>query len=107
MRAAGLDVALLDDSNSSVAAAPAATMRATVDPRVVKFRRMLKMHVPRRAVEAKMRAQGLDVALLDGDASASVVTASAAPPAANAALLNAIQARSSAQHIACHAHARR
>ena len=38
------------------------------DPRMAKYQRMLKMHLPRGAVEQKMRADGLDPALLDRDA---------------------------------------
>ncbi|KAH8059898.1 hypothetical protein JL720_13708 [Aureococcus anophagefferens] len=50
--------------------------RQGVDPRcwarrpsgLAKYRKMLKMHLPRGAVEQKMRAEGVDPALLDGDA---------------------------------------
>ena len=35
---------------------------------LAKYQKMLKMHLPRGAVEQKMRADGLDPALLDRDA---------------------------------------
>ena len=38
------------------------------DPRLAKYHKMLKMHIPRPAVEMKMRTDGLDPALLDTDA---------------------------------------
>ncbi|KAJ8608268.1 hypothetical protein CTAYLR_007265 [Chrysophaeum taylorii] len=42
------------------------------DPRFAKYFRMLKMHLPRMAVEAKMRAEGYDPAILDMDVSQPV-----------------------------------
>jgi len=42
-----------------------APLREQID--YTKFARMLKMHVPRAAVEAKMRAEGLDPSALDDD----------------------------------------
>ena len=38
------------------------------DPRLAQYRRMLLMRLPRGMVEAQMRADGLDPALLDRDA---------------------------------------
>lgn len=59
------------------------------DPRYAKFFKMLKMHVPRGAVEAKMRGEGLDPSVLDNPPGAA---AAAARPPANP-LLGAIQAK--------------
>ncbi|KAH8046529.1 hypothetical protein JL722_13588 [Aureococcus anophagefferens] len=61
-----------------VRAPPGAT--AAADPAYAKFHKMLRMHVPRGAVEAKMAAEGLDPARLDD----APPPAAAAPVAAAA-----------------------
>ncbi|KAH8061770.1 hypothetical protein JL722_3724 [Aureococcus anophagefferens] len=68
MAAEGLDVALLDAPEP--AAEPGAAPRAG-GAVLAKYLKMLQMHVPRGAVENKMRADGLDPALLDGGAGSS------------------------------------
>ena len=81
MRADGLDPSLLDSVAAAApppAAAPAAPA-ASVDPRLAKYQRMLKMHLPRGAVEQKMRVDGLDPSLLDSVASAAPPPATAPP----------------------------
>jgi hypothetical protein len=62
------------------------------DPRYGKFCRMLKMHIPRGAVEIKMRAEGLDPSMLDLDPELPV------PPDASAALKSAVIGHS-ADHL--------
>ena len=63
---------------------PAAAAGSDGDsPELALFRKMLQLRVPRAAVEAKMRAQGLDPALLFGaaeKASAALVAPPVAPP---------------------------
>ena len=60
------------------AAVPAAPGPADA---LAKYRKMLRMHLPRGAVEQKMRAEGVDPALLDGDApeAAAAVAVAGAP----------------------------
>ena len=70
-QADGLDIALLD------AAEPGAAPRAD-GAALAKYLKMLQMHVPRGAVENKMRADGLDPALLDGGAAGAGAAADAA-----------------------------
>ena len=88
MRAEGLDVAVLDGQQPAAAAADdAGDAQATADdgdepasgpppgsgppigedPTYEKFFKMLKMHVPKGAVAAKMQAEGLDPAVLELD----------------------------------------
>lgn len=47
------------------ASAPIEAKNAKDDPRFAKFFRMIKMHVPREAVDIKMQAEGKDPAILD------------------------------------------
>ena len=85
MKAEGVDPAILNldpesispNSNSSStaaggagaagAAAAAPPVAVKDDPRFVKYFKMLRMHLPRIAVENKMKAEGVDVAILDLD----------------------------------------
>ena len=82
MRAEGVDPALLfgaggGGGGGGAPAAPPAPAAAAVkpgaadDPKLKKFNMMLKMHLPQGAVEQKMRAEGLDPALLFGASVAS------------------------------------
>ncbi|KAK7232453.1 hypothetical protein SO694_00032229 [Aureococcus anophagefferens] len=87
MRAEGVDPALLFGAGSGgsgggggggggAPAAPPAPAAAAVKPgarttKLKKFNMMLKMHLPQGAVEQKMRAEGLDPALLFGASVAS------------------------------------
>ena len=50
-------------------------------PEYVKYQKMLKMHVPRIAVELKMKAEGLDPAVLDGVAPAATPESAPTAPA--------------------------
>ena len=50
------------------------------DPKYGKFFKMLQMHVPREAVENKMRAEGIDVAVLDLDPGKPLIDSSSGPP---------------------------
>lgn len=70
MRAEGLDPAILDNKVEDSKAGGAAAAPA-VDPKHEKYFKMLKMHIPRPAVEAKMRAEGIDPSILDGPPPAS------------------------------------
>jgi hypothetical protein len=72
MRSEGLDPAFLFQSKSAAAAesapvseTPSLEAAHVVDPIYAKFVKMLAMGVPRPAVEAKMRAEGLDVNMLN------------------------------------------
>ena len=64
MRAAGLDPAALDSTTAPKGGSAKEEEKAGEDP-AEQFRKMLKVGVPRPAVEAKMRAAGLDPAALD------------------------------------------
>jgi len=70
MTAEGLDPAVLD-MDPELPAPDKGTSEPTVaikdDPRFSKYFKMLKMHVPKGAVVAKMTAEGLDPAVLDMD----------------------------------------
>ncbi|KAH8077173.1 hypothetical protein JL720_10136 [Aureococcus anophagefferens] len=61
-----------------VRAPPGAT--AAADPAYAKFHKMLRMHVPRGAVEAKMAAEGLDPRLDDAPPPAAAAPVAAAAP---------------------------
>eukprot|EP00948_MAST-09A_sp_MAST-9A-sp1_P002195 g2195.t1 len=51
---------------SSLLPPPSSNKTTTTDPKcIAKFRRMIKMRIPRRAVEQKMRMEGIDPSLLD------------------------------------------
>ena len=68
MVAEGLDVAVLDmDPEKPLPSAEPAGPPLKDDPTYTKFFKMLSMHLPRGAVEQKMVAEGLDVAVLDMD----------------------------------------
>ena len=84
MRVDGMDPSLLDGASAAAPAAPEAPPAApSGDPRLAKYERMLKMHLPRGAVEQKMRVDGLDPSLLGGGAAAAPAVP-APPPAAPA-----------------------
>ena len=79
MKAEGVDPSILDldpesvspNSNSSASGTAAAAADAAPpvavkdDPRFLKYFKMLSMHLPRIAVENKMKAEGVDPAILD------------------------------------------
>ena len=75
------DAAAEDDVAQRVEPPPFSAMAD--DPRLAKYLRMLKMHLPRGAVEQKMRVDGLDPSLLGGGAAAAPAVP-APPPAAPA-----------------------
>ena len=63
MRAEGVDPAILNLDPSKPLIVGGKTLQD--DPKYAKYFQMLKMHIPRPAVEAKMRAEGVDPAILD------------------------------------------
>ena len=73
MRADGLDVAVLDmDPDKPMPGSGGGGDKGSGgplkdDPKYQKYFKMIAMHMPRGAVEQKMRADGLDVAVLDMD----------------------------------------
>jgi hypothetical protein len=67
MQVDGLDPSLLDAPQPQ-GASTAPSSEAPSDPRLEKYRKMLRMHIPRPAVEMKMQADGLNPSLLDGSA---------------------------------------
>ena len=82
-RARARDAAARREGRAAAAAEAAQTAPAAAardDPRLERYARMLKMHVPYGAVRAKMEADGLDIALLDA------AEPGAAPRADDAAL---------------------
>ncbi|KAJ8603371.1 hypothetical protein CTAYLR_004267 [Chrysophaeum taylorii] len=70
MRADGVDPSILDADPTKPAPEDSTTKPATAkvlnDPKYAKYFKMLEMHLPRGAVEQKMRADGLDPSVLDG-----------------------------------------
>jgi len=71
MRAEGVDPGLLDGGDASASASATASASASASAgrrqQVAKYEKMLKMGLPRGAVEQKMRAEGVDPGLLDGN----------------------------------------
>jgi hypothetical protein len=88
MKAEGFDSAVLDmnpDAPSPGARLTAGTQVVLLlkdDPQFAKYFKMLKMHLPKGAVEFKMKAEGLDPAVLDMDLSkpSPLLTAPPLPP---------------------------
>ena len=101
MRADGVDSAILDldpegpsPNQPFSSAAPQAAVAAAAevppvalkdDPRFLKYFKMLKMHLPRIAVENKMRAEGVDPAVLDLNPEKPAPASAAGPSAAGSA----------------------
>ncbi|CAK4617136.1 hypothetical protein AeMF1_012017 [Aphanomyces euteiches] len=72
MKAEGIDPALLESKAPAAAPVPVPQGEIeVVDPRLVKFMKLLKMGMPREQVMLKMQAEGLDPALLDAPSSSS------------------------------------
>ena len=69
MRAEGVDPAILDMDPDKPYDDGGASGKPALkeDPKYAKYFKMLKMHLPRGAVECKMRAEGVDPAILDCD----------------------------------------
>ncbi|KAJ1462998.1 formin homology 2 domain-containing protein [Pelagophyceae sp. CCMP2097] len=84
MRAEGFDVSVLDlDPSKPAPGAAAAVAGPRDDARYQKYFKMLQMHLPREAVDLKMRADGFDPAILDSPEAASPAAAHESPkPAA-------------------------
>lgn len=85
MSAEGLDPAVLDMNLTEPAPAARKADDAEVaikdDPKYSKYFKMLRMHIPRPAIEAKMRAEGIDPTILDLDPEGPVPSAAAPAPA--------------------------
>jgi len=71
MRSEGLDPALLDSSNKDDSKeqndVKSDIVEVSKDARFIKFWKMLSFHIPRAAIDVKMRAEGLNPAILDLD----------------------------------------
>ena len=67
MVAEGLDVKVLDGGFVEAATPEPPPVAIKDDPRYAKYLKMVAMHIPRFAVENKMRAEGLDPSVLDLD----------------------------------------
>ena len=88
MNADGLDPSLLDSETAqptpAAAAQPTPAVEAVTPEALAKYHKMIKMGLPRGAVEQKMNAEGLNPVLLDAPALAPTATSESThvpPPA--------------------------
>ncbi|KAK7232235.1 actin binding protein [Aureococcus anophagefferens] len=100
MMAEGMDPKILDLDPTTPAPAAAAPSGPPVgeDPKYAKYFKMLKMHLPRGAVEQKMIAEGMDPKVLDLDPT-KPAPAAAAGGGVKSAVTRGLAAKKAAQKL--------